>query len=344
MRAGTREYVWNGAQRMLRLRRGAAVLALLAAWLAMPVITRAAVPDSIPWGSVVSLPGESEIRAYRGTQRAPYVCCEPVFSKMRTYTEFSVDFRADHLPKGTYLCVNNWDFDDSGLRKRYESVKRDYNGVAGYAGFQRHYDGTTWIIMTVWDTRCYDRKGNMTRIQARQTYPKNNEGFEVCRGDTDTGEGCFVHTLLRYDWREGRNYRALLQLTNPSDGTNSHLLFYVCDLQTGAWTQLVEYDLGYNGAYMNRCVSFLEDFSANDAGRPRSMVLANYRVRPTGKTAWQGAKQASLYCYYSNDGSYQFGAKGNAFWTVTTGIPRCFKAPNKRQKFTVKSCESGSPY
>ena len=301
-------------------------------------------PNDIPWGDYAAVPSGSAFGSFQGTERAPYICFEPDFSGKLSYDEFAVDFRADHLPIGTYVCVNNWDFDDYGLLRRYRSVKRDYSGVAGYAGFQRLSDGRTFIILTVWDSYCYDTNGKMTRIQATQVYPDNNEGFEACVGDLVTGEGCFVHTLLPFDWQEGSNYRALLQLTNPNDGSNSHLLFYVCNLQTGAWYLLVEYDLGYNGVGMNRCVSFLEDFSSDAHADLRSVALSDYRVRPFGKADWISAREATLYCYYSNNGSYRYGAIGNAFWAVTTAVPGVWTAPANYQRFKVTHSDSGMPY
>lgn len=196
----------------------------------------------------------------------------------------------------------------------------------------------------MWDSYCYDNRGNMTRIQATQVYPENNEGFEVCVGDLVTGEGCFVHTLLPFDWQEGKNYRALLQLTNPNDGSNSHLIFYVCDLQTDAWYLLVEYDLGYQGASMNRCVSFLEDFSTDAHANFRSMALSDYRVRPAGQVDWTSSREATLYCDTSNNGSYRYGATGNAFWTITTAVPNVWAAPAGAQRFTVTYSDSRVPY
>lgn len=98
-------------------------------------------PDSIPWGEYAAVPSGSAFNSFQGTERAPYICCEPDFSGKLSYDEFAVDFRADYLPIGNYLCVNTWDFDDHGLLSRYSSVRRDYDGVAGYAGFQRNYEG-----------------------------------------------------------------------------------------------------------------------------------------------------------------------------------------------------------
>ena len=53
----------------------------------------------------------------------------------------SDDYDIIILPNGTYLCVNNWDFYNPGMTRRYNTVKRDYNCVAGYAGFQKGLDG-----------------------------------------------------------------------------------------------------------------------------------------------------------------------------------------------------------
>lgn len=301
-------------------------------------------PNYIPWGDYAAVSDWSAFSSFTGSQRAPYICCEPDFSGRVSANEFAVDFRADYLPIGTYLCVNNWDFDDHGLLQRYSSVRRDYSGVAGYAGFQRGYDGTTNFILTVWDSYCYDYNNNMIRIQATQVYPENNKGFEACVGDTTTGEGCFVHTLLPFNWEAGKNYRALLQLTNPADGSNSHLLFYICDLQAGAWYRLLEYDLGYNGTCMNRFVSFLEDFSADAHADIRSVALANYRVHPYGSADWTSSREATLSYYYTNNGSYRYGAYGNAFWAVTTAVPNVWAASANYQRFTVTKSSPGSPY
>ena len=326
----------------MKYRRRIAAFIMLAALLVSSTVCEAAVPNKIDWGATVNLPSSKSIKAHKGRKRAPYICCEPVFKDKSTYVEYSVDFRADHLPKGTYLCVNNFDFDPTSLLERYRSIRRDYSGVAGYAGFQRDLSGRCCILLTIWDTYCYDSKGNMTRIHARQVYPKNNKGFEACTGDTVTGEGCFVHTSLTYNWKKGRNYRALLQLSNPPDGSNSHILFWVCDLKTKRWSLLVEYDLGYHGAYMNRSVAFLEDFSYDKSGSLRSMVLSNFRVNST-RSGWIGTKKAEFSCMYSNGGSYRYGTKGNAFWAITTGLRKRWKAP-KTKIYTVKSCETRMPY
>ena len=182
------------------------------------------------------------------------------------------------------------------------------------------------------------------KYKTSQVYPAGNKGFEICKGDLVTGEGWFVHTILPFDWKKSHNYRALLQLSNPPDGSNSHLFYYVCDLHTGAWTKLVEYDLGYNDVQMNRCVSFLEDFSYGMAGYPRSMALSNYRVHPTGSGTWAGTNKAVMDCYYSNNGSYQYGSSGNAFWAITTGIGgRCY-TPQKNLTCYVNRYETGQPY
>ena len=166
----------------------------------------------------------------------------------------------------------------------------------------------------------------------------------MCVGDTVTGEGCFVHTVRKIDWKEGHNYRALLQLSNPPDGSNSRIMFWMQDLETGAWTLLAEYDLGYNGNHIYWCCSFLEDFSIGGAGSVRSAALSNYRAHPAGQAEWVSTRKATFSCNYSNGGSYWYGAKGNAFFTITTGLPGRCATPQDPLTVTVNHSEAGSPY
>lgn len=296
-----------------------------------------AVSPSMNWSSVMNLPSESEIRSHVSTGRAPYIVVRPDFRTSHGFSEYAVDFRADYVPIGTYVCVCNFELDMSALKKKYTSVSRDYPGVGGYAGFQRGYDDKGYVIMTVWDTYCRDKKGNQTIIKAKGIAPAKAP-FERAEGDTVTGEGSFIHCVYPFDWKAGHDYRALIQMYG------SRLQFWVMDLQTNSWTQLMEYDLGYEGAFITYPCAFLEDFSWRDHAAIRSMLLYNFRARDRVTGKWIGAKKAGLSENYEYNGSYAYGAKGNAFYAITTNLPGRCPAPKQNLNCTVTECDTSEPY
>ena len=291
----------------------------------------------VSWSSYMDLPTQQEMSSHTAYDRAPYVVGRPEFGGSGKWADYVVDFRADHLPNGTYLCVCNFDLDTSPLLKKYKSVSRDYPGVGGYCGFQTGYDGKGYAIMTVWDTYCRDRNGNLTIIQASGVYPFNGN-FERFEGDTVRGEGCFIHCIVPYDWHEGKNYRAAIQMYG------SRLIFWVQDLESLNWTQLMEYDLGYEGASIQSACAFLEDFSQNTHGFLRSMVLSNFRVRDSRNGKWLSTRKLRFSDCYDYSGSYNYGAEGNAFWAITTHIPGRCKRPENNKLFTVSDADSSAPY
>lgn len=311
---------------------------LIALTLCVSMISGAfAASTDVSWSSHMELPSQQEMSGHSANDRAPYIVGVPEFGGSGKWTDYVVDFRADHLPKGTYLCVCNFDLDTSPLLKKFASVSRDYPGVGGYCGFQRGYDGKGYAIMTVWDTYCRDRNGNLTIIRANGIYPANGK-FERFEDDTVRGEGCFIHCLVPYDWQEGKNYRAAIQMYN------SRLIFWVEDLETSRWTQLMEYDLGYEGATIQYACTFLEDFSQDAHGYLRSMALSNFRVRDSKDGKWIGTTKLRFSENYEYSGSYNYGSEGNVFWAITTHIPGRCRIPVNDKLYTVRSCDSSAPY
>ena len=311
-----------------------AIVFLLSAML----ITQGANGEStiIRWADYMNLPTQSEISNHQATGRAPYIVCTPSFSGTDGYTDYVVDFRADYLPIGTYLATGCFDIDNRSLLKQYASVSRDYNGIGAYCGFQKLYDGSGIAIMTVWDTYCKDRKGNTHIIKATGIKAAGAE-FERNR---DQREGSFLHCLVPYDWKEGRDYRSVVQLYG------SRLEFWVEDLTTQSWIQLMEFDLGYDGGYIKSTCAFLEDFSASghDHAAIRTMSLSNFRVRDRRTGKWIGTKKASFRQDYDHRGSYNYGAQGNTFWAITSSIEGLCRKPKQNMSSTVKSCETNAPY
>ena len=296
-----------------------------------------AVTPYIDWNSVMNIRSAREIRAHVATSRAPYIAVVPEFSNSAEFTEYSVDFRSDHLPIDTYLCVCNFDIDASVLLEQYDSVSRDYPGVGGYCGFGIGDDGSGYVIMTVWDTYCRDKAGNLTIIKAQGILPENGP-FERFEDDTVHGEGCFIHCVYPFDWKQGHSYRAMLQLYG------SRLQFYVKDLEIGTWHHLMEFDLGYEGGYIVVPCAFLEDFSQDKNAEVRSMVLYNFRARDRVTNKWDVALRARISSDYGYEGSYAYGSQGDAFYAITTNIPGRCPTPPQNKLYYVDHCDTSDPY
>lgn len=287
------------------------------------------------WRSAISLPSAAEMNAYSTSSRSPYIVCIPEFSGVSGYTEYAVDFKVDYAPKGTYLSVCNWYFDMSSMKKQYKSV--EIEAISGYCGFQVLSDGTRVAILSLWDVFCTDKAGNRTTIRAKRLYPERG-----LFGDTFDGEGTGAHTLVKYNWEDGHPYRALVQLGTNSANGHTTVIFWACDLLTGAWTRLIEYDTGLTGVYMNWSCAFLEDFDTSTAGQLRTMELSNIRAYST-RGQWVTAKSATMEQNYEHPGSYDYGSDGSAFWAVTTGLPGRLRSPG-RQRYSVSRYETGIPY
>ena len=282
--------------------------------------------DTIRWSAHMKLPPQSEQRQYRTSDTAPYIVCYPDFGDMKSYIEYLVDFRAEHLPSTTYLCVLNWYSESSQLKRQYKSVTRDL-GLAGYCGFQSLRDGSRVAIMSIWDTFCTDAQGKTTVIKARLTYPSVDPTDQFRQINTDNGriqwgnEGRFAQCLVPYEWKEDHSYRASVQIFNSSSGENAYLVFGVRDLETDVWTMLMRFDLGYNETYITSGCVFLENYDPGFAGELRSMVLSNFRARNYFGGEWTDARRAYFEQYGSHAGSYNYGAEDGRFWAITTGIP-----------------------
>ena len=289
------------------------------------------------WGSRMNLPTDAEIRAFRTGSRSPYIVCRPSFGVGR-YGEYAVDFRADYLPRGTYLCGCNFDLDYGSLTGRYSRLWRDYNGVAAYAGFQVWDDGTRAAIFSVWDTYARDRSGRQTTFRARRLRPSN-----PLKGGPFGGEGSGVQCLVSYPWQAGRTYRLLIQVyPGETDGV-TRLSMWVCDLSSNAWQQLVEYEIDIGGLTMSDACAFLENYTPATAGEIRTMELSNFRVS-RGGGQWTAASRATFEQNYDYPGSYAYGSDGTRFWAITTGLTGRCRKPAQNAAFKVTRCEKGSPY
>ncbi len=285
------------------------------------------------WNDKISLPNAADLSSFRTSERAPYVALYPDFPK-EGFTEYAVDFRADHQPYGTYLSILDWHLTPGSLNRKYKSIEEETNA---YAGFQIDFEGNHLAIMSVWDTFARDSNGARGKIRANRIYP------DKCRDDgTFDGEGTGVHCVVPFNWKANHSYRALLQQGKAPNG-NTTIVFWVCDLQTKVWTRLVEYDINRTDTHMVGIGPFLENFMPKTAGEIRTMVLSNMRVRSASSGRWVGIKGGSFYQNFDWPGSYSYGSEGAAFWTVTTGLPNRCRVPSGHY-YSVQYASTVDPY
>lgn len=300
------------------------------------------------WAERLIIPSASEIAAANSAAavRSPYLYGWLSVGDSSRYTEYAVDFKADHLPQGTYCALANLKMDLSSLEKKYKNVHNEYSGVSMYAGFQRNQDDYK-TIMSAWDVYYTDDDGIQQTLRPVQLYPDENYW-----GDgTFSGEGTGIQMLVPYAWEAGHWYRMLLQCGESENGTTT-VTQWVCDLESGVWTKMSCFDtLIQDSCFMGNCAFFLENFNTAYAGEIRSMEVCNARVRDAETGQWRAVSSA---CIGSNgglpkyNGSYAYGSSGSSFWMITSGVGGDWygtdKAPKNNAVYTVTGGESTSPY
>ena len=73
------------------------------------------------------------------------------------------------------------------------------------------------------------------------------------------------------------------------------------------------------------------------------MELWNFKVKSlTGQ--WTGARTATMKQDFDYPGSYNYGAEGDRFWAITTGIPNKAQRPVQFKQVSVSGCDMHDPY
>lgn len=272
------------------------------------------------WQDYFEIPDTGEINAHNETSnlRSPYLSGWLMIPKETRYTEYCIDFRADHLPRGTYCCLGNWTMDYSYLDSIYEKVETEYGSVHAYAGFQRVQNGDMKAIMSFWDIFCTDAAGNQTTIRAEQIYPEtdNAEGF--------TGEGTGAHVLVPYEWEAGHWYRMHLRCYTSETTGNTVVEQWVCDLETEEYTLLSAYDTGVkNSAFKGETAIFLENYLPQWSGNLRSMEVKNAMYLDEATNNWYAIDEIYLSSnggLPNYEGSYNFGVDEKGVYMITSGV------------------------
>lgn len=273
------------------------------------------------WNSVFKLPTKAEIASYKNpnNSRSPYISGWYYIPKETRYTEYVVDFKADHVPKGTYCSLGNWYMDYSSLEKQYVSVQTEDNGIHAYAGFQKIYNGDMVSIMSFWDVYCKDAFGKETVIRAKRVYPKT-----IIGEDNFGGEGTGARSIVPYEWEPNHWYRMHLRCVTSQETGNTVVEQWVCDLETGKYTLQCSFDVGVkNSAFKGSIAVFLENYLTEYAGEVRSMEVCNAMYLDADANQWVPLKA----CYFSSmdgspayEGSYDYGVFENRFWMITSGV------------------------
>ena len=234
------------------------------------------------------------------------------------YTEFSIEFKADYLPQGTYCALGSWKMDYSSLESQYASVSVE-STIHGYAGFQRREGNEMVGILSFWDVHCTDASGNQTTIRATRVYPETTNSTEEFGG-----EGTGAHSLVPYQWEAGHWYRMHLVCGTSSETGNTTVEQWVEDLETNETTLLSKYEVGVqNSCFKGSTAFFLEDYLSQYAGEVRSMEVRNAKYLDESTGQWQDITQAYMALnggLPTYEGSYNFGASGDHFWMITSGV------------------------
>lgn len=276
---------------------------------------------SMDWEKVFSIPSRQAIAAYRNprNRRSPYLAGWLQIPDETRYTEYSIDFKATHLPRGTYCCLGNWAMDYSSLKRRYRRVSSEYGGVQAYGGFQRIDDGRMVSILSFWDILCTDALGKQVTIRPQRLYPPS-----VIGGGEFWGEGTGARSTAPYDWKAGRWYRMRLKCIPDPDSGTTLVEQWACDLEVGEYKLLSRFDTRVeNAAFKGSIAVFLENYLTETAGEVRSMEVCNARYLPEGEKTWRPITEGLFNAqdeapYY--EGSYAFGVEGNRFWMITSGV------------------------
>ncbi len=275
--------------------------------------------ESVNWAEKFTLPLHDEILKYNAssTALAPYIAGWMQIPDGVRYTEYMIDFKAQYLPAATYCCLGNWKMDYSSLKQQYTNVRTEYESVQGYAGFQSLGDEQKVSIMSFWDVFCTDKDGKETVIRAKLVYP------EATENDSFGGEGTGAHCIVPYEWSPENWYRMHLICTKWPEG-NTIVEQWVTDLSTGERTLLCGYDTGVEDAcFIGSTAIFLENFMAASSGEVRTMEVTNVKYKEEASGEWKDVRSAYLMPNGGAPkyvGTYNFGAEGDRFWMITSGV------------------------
>jgi len=275
--------------------------------------------EDLDWPRITRLPTKKQIALYRNPTgaRSPYVSIWMRVPAGVRYREYSVDFKADHLPRGTYCALANFAMDHSSLKKIYPKVQPQ--GITAYAGFQNISDGRKMAIMSFWDFTCTDHRGIDTLIRARIEHPSRPEVGRVF-----DNEGVGMQCINPFSWEANHWYRMHLRCYESAKGTTL-VEMWAADLESGAYSLICRYDTCVaNSAFVGDMAIFLENFDLDRAGEIRTLEFCNAKYLNERNGRWGKIGSGTFYINGTGDiryaGSYDFGVKNGHLWMMSTGL------------------------
>ena len=285
-------------------------------------------PNMRDWQSIMQFPSADDIAACNAAaaERSPYIGGW-VNVERENHIQYSIRFKADYLPNGTYCCLGQFDLDYSSLLSTYQSWRTEYGGVAGYAGFQVQNTGRHNSIMSFWDVYCTAADGSVTTLTASVVYPSENQA-------SFGGEGTGVNCLVDYPWQAGRWYEMRLILGTSETTGNTTVEQWVLDVAADEWTVLCKYDLGAPGVtFRGPNALFLENFYPEFGGEIRTMECRELWIQLTDGE-WKQLTRMQL-SHDNYPGSYAYGAEGDTFYMITTGVQHMADPPQEPTWYEV---------
>ncbi len=276
--------------------------------------------EDLNWAQLTSLPSEDAIASFQNTQnlRSPYM---PLWFEMPNdvrYTEYSVDFKADYLPIGTYCALGNWYMDYSSLEAEY--IKVDARGISAYAGVQNIHNSDKMAIMSFWDVYCTDHSGNESTIRAKIVYPE-----APAVGREFDNEGVGAQCIDHYQWEENHWYRMHLKCCEGESGT-TYVEYWLTDLESGEKTLVCIYDTCVkDSAFKGSICVFLENYITEYAADIRTLEVCNAKYLDEASGNWVDITGGTMYpCTdaigLDYTGSFDYGASNGRLWIMTTGV------------------------
>lgn len=293
------------------------------------------------WSKIMDLPSEQEIKKFNETSdaRSAYITGWLNIDSEMKFSEYSIDFKADYLPYGTYFGCANITMDLSSLEQEYDEVYMD-SWLSFYGGLQmRDPENGSGSLMSFWDINCKDEAGEISVIHAKLVYPENES--EVVFGH----EGNGVNYHRAYTWEKGCWYRMLFQCGRSEENGHTTVEQWICNLETDEWTKLCCYDTGLtDSCFVGNMALFLENYLTEYAGDIRTIEFKNIRIHPIDSEQWLPIKQVDISAVDQPE-SFCFGSDDEHFWMITTGVEdRSLQQSELSNTYTVASCLSDSPY
>jgi hypothetical protein len=192
----------------------------------------------------------------------------------------------------------------------------------GYMGIQQVSDGSHKVLFSVWSDS-NDTKGTQPTIE--------RQGSDVTFNTFDN-EGSGRSCWLKFDWKEGQTYKALVKITPNSDNTTTFTGYFYDGTTWKLMAALKRPKLSthYTGAY-----SFLENFDPVNSIYARQVLYKNQWVRTTGGE-WKEITGVTFSCDTNGQKMWRYDYSGAVDDTNHGFILKSFGFSNDHTSYGTK--------